>query len=209
MKILKTLGDLFGRRASLDRISMDDLEKERVRLEQIEKRLSADLDEVEQSKQQLFEQGRQEKSQRRQVALARKIRDLDSAARAKDRQLSMVSKQSRVLTGLLMLKENQQVMQGLGVLGTVGKMDLGRLEAMVERATVEGQFQMERFTQVLGALESPELSEIGEEDEEVLDIVAAMQESREAEGEVAQPASQEETNEPEGSSRASENRETP
>ena len=61
-------------------------------------------------------------------------------------------------------------------------MDLDELQSYVEKAPVEGQFQMERFAQVLKAMETGEGMEAGEaEDADTLAIVAAMQEARGAE----------------------------
>jgi hypothetical protein len=51
----------------------------------------------------------------------------------------------------------------------------------VEKATVEGQFQMERFAEILKTMEVPEGVEMAGEDSDTLAIVAAMQEARLAE----------------------------
>ena len=179
MEILDRIKGLLTGKRRLDKISLDELRKERLRLEQIEQRISADVDDLERRKGELFAKGKDEPSRRQQVVLARKIKDLDAAARAKDRQLAMISRQTRIVAGLAAIKENHQMARDLGVSGIISKMDVGHLQNYVERATVEGKFQMERFAGILKAMEEPEGLEIAtEEDADTLAIVEAMQEAK-------------------------------
>lgn len=182
------LGDrikaLFSGKKRLEKISADELRKERIRLEQAEQRLTKELDQSEERKKKLFEQGKDETSQRRQLTLARKIKELDAQARAKDQQLRMLSKQLRIIGGLIVLKENRELAENLGVSSLINRMDLDRLQQYVERATVEGQFQMDRFAQILKTIEEPEgVMAADSEDADTLSIVAAMQEAKAAEAE--------------------------
>jgi len=175
MDILGSIKGILTGKKRLDRIPLDALRKERVRLEQIEQRVGREVEELERRKQELFAEGKDEPSKRRQIALARKIKELDGAARAKDRQLALISRQIRIVGGLAAIKENRQMVQDLGVSGIISKMDVGDLQKYVERATVEGKFQMERFAQILKAMEEPEGLEIAaEEDADTLAIVEAM-----------------------------------
>lgn len=168
--------DKVGVGNKLDRLPLEDIRKERVRLEQIDKRLHAEMAELDQRKRALFTQGKQAASQRQQVALARKIQEIDQQCKARDQQLALVSKQSRILTGLAAIKENQGLIDELGVGSVLSKMDMSQIQDSIERASVKGQFQMEKFTQILGALETDDDLGFEEEDEATLAIVAAMQE---------------------------------
>jgi len=181
MDILGAIKGMFSGKKRLDKITMDELRKERLSLEQIEQRIGREVDELEQRKQQLFVKGRDEPNQRQQIALARKIKELDASAQAKDRQLAMISRQLRILAGLTAIKENQSLVKELGVSSIISRMDLEELQRFVEKATVEGQFQMERFAQILKTVEPPEGAELAAEDADTLAIVAAMQEARQAE----------------------------
>lgn len=159
-----------------DRLSVEELRKERVRLEQIDRKLHDELSETESRKRELFERGRQSKNQREQVALARKIRELDAFAEGRNQQLAIVSKQARVLAGLVTVKENQSLIEELGMGSVLKKLDLTELQAAVEKASTKGAFEMEKFTQLLGAMESgAELAADPEDDSATMDIVAAMQ----------------------------------
>ena len=181
MEILNTIKGLFSGKKRLSKISPDELRKERIRLEQVEQRITREVEELESRKRELFVKGRDEASQRQQVGLARKIKELDAAAQGKDRQLAMISRQMRILSGFATLKENEALIKDLGVSSIISKMDLTELQTFVDKATVEGQFQMERFAEILKTIESPEGMELAGEDEDTLAIVAAMQEARDAE----------------------------
>ena len=182
MAFMDKVKGLFGARKRLGKVTPDEIRRERIRLEQIEQRIGKDLDDLERRKQELFVKGKEEASRRQQIALARKIKELDVGAKGKDRQLAMVSRQMRVLAGLAMIKENEALVEDLGVSSIVSKMDLADLQRYVEKATVEGQFQMERFAEILKTLEGPmDLEADVVEDGDTMSIVAAMQEAREAE----------------------------
>ena len=181
MALLDAIKGLFTGKKRLDSVTVEELRRERIRLEQVEQRVGREIDELETRKKDLFAKGKDESSQRQQIALARKIKELDASAQAKDRQLAMVSRQMRILGGLSTLKENQSMMKEMGVSSINSKKDLSDLQAFVEKATVEGQFQMERFAEILKTMEVPEGMELAGEDDDTLAIVAAMQEARLAE----------------------------
>jgi hypothetical protein len=182
MALMDGVKRLFTGKKRLSKVTPDEIRRERIRLEQIEQRVGKEIDELERRKQELFVKGKGDVTQRQQVGLARKIKELDVAVRAKDKQIALVSRQMRVLSGLTMIKENEALARDLGVSSIVSKMDLGELQQYVEKATIDGQFQMERLAEILGTLEGPLDQDLGmAEDADTMAIVAAMQEARESE----------------------------
>ncbi len=182
MDIFSGLKGLLTGKRSINKISLEELRKERVRLDHIEERLSTDIEKLESRKSELFTKGKDDANRRRQMAAARKIKELDAGIKGKDRQLAMISKQVRVLSGLTTIKENQSMLNSMGVSGIISKMEIDSLQKYVERATVEGKFEMERFGEILKAMEAPEGLEIeGEEDADTLEIMKAMQEAKDEE----------------------------
>ncbi len=179
MRLLQKLLGLFSRTRHLGQVSHDHLRKERLRLEQIEHRISSEIEKLEQAKHDLFEQGRGQNNQRQQRILARRIQAVDAEARAKDQQLARVAQQMRIVSGLMVIKENEELARELGVSGIVSRLDIETLEKYVDRAHVDGQFQMERFAQMIRTLDSAgEYAAEPEEDEQTLAIVQAMQDAR-------------------------------
>lgn len=180
MELLDSFKRWLGGRKTLAKVTADDLRRDRVRLEQAQKQLFAEIDALESRKKSLFDRGVGERNPRQQTLLARRVKQVSGEIKAKDRTLQMVSRQLGVVAGLTSLKENEAAVAELGLSGAIGTMDLGELRKYVEKATVKGEFQMERFAEMLNVLDSAEdLISGGEEDEDVLSIVAAMQEAGE------------------------------
>jgi hypothetical protein len=95
--------------------------------------------------------------------------------------LQAISKQMRIINGLIQVKERARVMAESGISGILKDIDLQDLIIYIDRASVDGEFHMDKFDELLRTLEqadaiSPQMSE----DQDVLDIVRQMQLAREA-----------------------------
>lgn len=182
MDIFQSIKNLLGGRKTLAKLQVDELRRERVRLEQLERQLCEDLESLEARKKALFEKGVAEKNPRQQAMLARRIKQMSGEIQVKDRSMQMVGKQSAVLGGLTALKENEALVEQMGLSSLVGQMDLAQLQSYVEKATVKGEFQMEKFAEMMQVFDTAnDIVSGGEEDEDVLSIMAAMQEAARAE----------------------------
>lgn len=186
---LDFLGDLLKSRssgkaaspASLDDVPLDDLKKEKVRLDQRERTMVDELKDIESQKRKLFEEGVNNASEREQRIIARRIKELDGRAQNMDRMLKNVSKQMRILNGLIQLKERARFMSESGVASVLKDLDLQDLVIYIDQATVDGEFQEEKFDDLLRTLEKAEaVSPEYNEDPDVLDIMKEMQLAREA-----------------------------
>jgi vacuolar-type H+-ATPase subunit I/STV1 len=166
---------------TLETVDAEELRRERIRIEQQETLIGRAIEELEQKKEEFFRKGVECGSDRQKVQIARKIKELDSEIQARDKQLALISKNLRVINGLAQLKENRRILQDLGMDGLISMMDLEELQAYVEDATIEGQFQMERFTGLLNSLDDAEsVYGVPSEDEDTLAIVEAMNEAASA-----------------------------
>ena len=173
------IANMFSGKRDFNKVSADEIRQERIRLEQVEMKILKEVEGIEKEKKELFSQGTQESSQRIQLISARKIKELDAKAKGMDKQLSMVSRQSRVLSGLTILKENQSILKEMGVSNIINSMDMANLEKYIEQATVHGEFQMEKLGRILEVVEGVDDSVVGQdEDEDTLAIMTAMQQAK-------------------------------
>jgi len=171
--------DAAVKKARLEDLSIDDLQREKIRLAQEERKLIARLKEVEKQKKQLFAEGVQNDSDRERRVIARRIKELDVEANNMDRMLQIISKQMRTLNGLMQLKERARMAAESGLTNLITNLDLEELIRYVDKASVDGEFNMEKFDQVLRALEEADaVSPEYREDQDVLDLVAAMEATR-------------------------------
>ena len=167
--------------ATLEDLKLDDLRREKVRLEQEERKMLARLRDVEGKKRQLFEEGVRNPSEREMRVIARRIKELDVRASNMDSMLQAISKQMRILNGLVQVKERARVMAETGISKLLSDIDLGDLIVYIDKASVDGEFHMNKFDDLLGILEEADsLSPEYREDQDVNEIMQAMQSAREA-----------------------------
>ena len=179
-KLINWLKSLFATsgkvsRQTLKNVSPEDIRREKIKVEQTENRVTREIEELEKQKDAFFSKGVNAGSDRQKLQYARKIKELDAQVQARDQQLALISRNLRVLNGISQLKENERVLRDLGMEGLVNKMDMTELQNYVEKATVEGQFQMDKFNEILGALDSAEsVYKFESDDSDTLAILDAM-----------------------------------
>jgi hypothetical protein len=182
MAIFDSLSGLFKRARTIEDIQVDELKREKIRLDQEEAKIIREVDSVEGRKRELFLRGKDESSHRQQMIIARKIKELDVKASNLDRQLKFISRQLRMVNGFMQLKENQKTLRESGLIAVLGSMDIEKLQEYVERSSIDGVFQMDKFEEILGTLEEGEvLTGNAREDEDVLEIMRLMQQAKESE----------------------------
>lgn len=185
--VVDSLSELFGKKGPaqetnessiprLDDLSSDDLARERIRLEQEEKKLLQGVGQIEAEKRAVFEQATQESSVRKQRIMARKIKELDTKAKNVDRNLRVVSQQLRIINGFIQVKENKRIWEQSGLWSKISQMDLSDLEAYVTDAMIEGSFNTDKFGNIIRTLEGTEgFVEEMEEDPDVNAILGEIQ----------------------------------
>jgi len=186
MALFNAVRELFTQKKTIEQIDAEELRRERIKLEQNENRMMREIEQVEQQKEEFFRKGVEGGAQRQKLQIARKIKELDARVKSKDKQLALISRNLRVLSGLAQIKDNQKLLTDLGVSGLLNNMDLDQIQEYVERATVEGQFQMERFAGLLDVLDSgDDLDALNAEDADTQAILEVMQLAGQSDSETA------------------------
>jgi hypothetical protein len=168
------LSNIFSRKKTLAKISLDELRREQIRITQEERKLISKVEEAEKRKREMFIQGKNEHSETKRRIIARDFKVADSKAQHLERSLQIFSKQIRILNGFVAIKENEQILKKMGVSKLINSMDLVELQRYVEEASTEGEFMMEKFSTILGVMEEQEaaLGELaGDKDiEEIMNV---------------------------------------
>jgi hypothetical protein len=153
---------------------------EKIRLDQAQAKIIQKVDKLEAGKKDLMEQGMKESSQRKQVIIARRIKELDTEGSHFDRQLQAISHHVRIIGGLIKFKDEMGIMSKESN-RLVSQIPLEDLAAFVEKATVQDEFQQEKLNDVLATLEEGRgvLTEpMADEEEDVRQIVSLFQQVR-------------------------------
>ena len=165
----------------LDDVTLDSLKKEKIILEQEEKKTLTRLREIEGRKRQLFSDGVTSSiSEREQMVLARKIKELDVEAASLDGLLQVFAKQMRVINGLVQVKERSLVLSSTSS-NILAQLSMDDVMRYVNLSSADGEFQMTKFDDLLRTMElNASIAPEYREESDVLDIVKAMQRAREA-----------------------------
>jgi hypothetical protein len=169
------------KKVKLEEVPLDTLKMEKIQLEQHEKKTLSRLREIEGRKRQLFSEGVQgQSSEREQLVLARKIKEMDGEAAGLDQVLQALSKQMRVVNGLVQIKERSLILSSTSQT-ILSQLNMDDVLRYVNLSSADGEFQMTKFDDLLRAMDmnaaiAPEFSE----EKDVLDIVNAMKRAREA-----------------------------
>lgn len=165
----------------LEDVPLDTLKMEKIQLEQQEKKTLTRLREIELRKRQLFSEGVQgQSSEREQMVLARKIRDMDGEAAGLDQVLQALSKQMRVINGLVQIKERSLILSSSSQT-ILSQLNMDDVLRYVNISSADGEFQMTKFDDLLNAMNlNASIAPEYREDKDVLDIMKAMQRAREA-----------------------------
>ena len=179
MAVLDPIRKWLDRKRSIEDLTMDELRREKIRLEQEEGKLAHRVEQLEKQKQQLFTRGKDEPSALQQRILASKIKEVDVQAKNQGKNLRFISRQLRIINGFLQIKENERLLKESGISSLISTIDLATLRTYVEQASIEGVFQLDKFQDILTTLEETDrvVGDV-EEDKDVLDIMKAFQEAK-------------------------------
>ena len=180
MPIWDDIAKKLGARKNMDNISMEELQGEKIRLDQAEAKLSREVDQLERTKKDLFQKGMGESSDRQRAILARRIKEKDAEAAAVDRQLQTLSHQIRIANGLLLFKKEAQ---NRTISPVLSKLPLTELARFVDEATVKSELSEGGLREILGVIEGGTAIAEGigsAREKDVEDIMRAMETAHEA-----------------------------
>lgn len=155
MKFGNLFEGLFPRKKTIRSVTPDDLRKERIGLENEERRLIKDLELRQKDDAQLLSEyaaASQAGNDRQKKILARRVQELRSQMTSLDQRHGFLSKQMRVVNGLITIKENEAFLARLGANSKLAQMDLAELQHYVEQATVDGELTNEKLETLVATM---------------------------------------------------------
>lgn len=180
MALMESVKARFNNKKSIDRISLDEFRREKIRLDREESRFIGRSEQIERQKEQLFKQLVNEPSQVRETTLARKIKERDEEGKGYIRLSRYLGHQLRIVNGLIAIKEEARMMSKEAV-GLLSKIPFDELFSYMEKATTSSDFERDRIKELLKTLEEGQSlmsTALTDEDEDVQKIIAIAQEVR-------------------------------
>ncbi|GAB4496684.1 MAG: hypothetical protein OHK0052_06990 [Anaerolineales bacterium] len=160
---------------TLNDLRQEDLEKERTRLDRKEREMMDRIKQIEADKMTLFSEGVKKASEVERAVIARRIKERDDELQSVNSMLQIISKQKRVIHGLILAKERAQILSKSGLV-SLGDIALEDLVDQIEELGLEGDVKTDSLDRMLRAMgKSKDLSPKLQEDTDVMDIMKAME----------------------------------
>lgn len=163
-----------------EKLKLDDLRAEKIRLQREEKLKIAEVEELSAKKKELFEKGfKASEGERR--ALARQIQQLDRKIKLLNIHLKKISDQIRVVDNLIFIQENKRMLESSGLMKKLAKLPKTKLDEFLAKVNIEDQITTGNIQAILKTMEAEyglvEEMEEDRETKELMDIWASADET--------------------------------
>lgn len=185
------LDGLFGKRKrTLRDLTLDDLTREQITLQNEQRKIDQEMERLDKDEAQLKSEYVQAASDTQKRAVARKIQDVRTRRSGIDTRSSYCHKMLRSVNGFLVIKQNMEFFERMGVASALSEMDMSEVESFINEATVEGTLQQEKLATMLQQVsEGVERITESAADSSLDDLMAEL-DSEAASGQISEPAVQ-------------------
>lgn len=166
--------------ARLEDLKLDDMKREKVRLDLEERKTLAEVRDLEAQKRKLFEEGVRAPGTREAKIIARKLKEVDGQAANLDRLLDSLSQQTRLINGLIQAKDLARIQKESGIGAMLENFDLQELVIFIDNAYIDGEFNQAKINEMLGVLDRQGMEHSKIEDQDINEIMKQFESAREA-----------------------------
>lgn len=145
------------KKQSISDLNAEDLRKERLSLENEERRLAGDIAKAGNTRElalQEYHTARENGESHQAKLIARRIKNIDDQLRGLDFRHNALNKQQRMASGLIVLKDNEEFITRIAGSSRINSMDMVELQSWIEQATEEGELTMERLEDMIGTMDT-------------------------------------------------------
>lgn len=178
--VAKLTGLFGGKLMKIEKLTTNQLEDEKIRLQTIQEGFIGEVKQLENKKRVLFEEGRKKKSSLEKQAIAVQIKQVDDEAKDIVKANNIISRQILVTGKLAQIKKREKLLKSEGLWGMISSVQPEQLEKFmldIKVKSKQGDAQSKRLLEILGEGDV----DIEAVDPEISKIVAAMEEAGEQE----------------------------
>jgi len=172
------VSNLFSRKKTIQNIKADELRREEIGLQNEERRIEKDINRLRADEQQIISEytaANANNDQDRKKFLARKIQEFRSKKASYDKRHDTLSKQKRMISGLILIKENTEFLARINGSSKINSMDMVEIQAFVEQATLDGDLTNDKLENLVKAMDdSSNDYATNEVDSELGDLMAEL-----------------------------------
>jgi len=144
---------IFGRKPWIETVKVEELEKEKIKIENHINLLSKEIQRLEKAKKELFKQGIG-KSEVEKLLLAEKIKDIDAEVKMKIKEYNRLMKQRRALSNLIRLKKWENRLKEKGIWEKIKSIEPDKLISILSEIEFKEQAfeaNIDKINEILGA----------------------------------------------------------
>lgn len=144
--------DKFKGKRNLDKVSIEEMDTEKARLEFRERKEIGEAEQLERQKEKHFAQGVKESSDQMKLYYAGKVKQIDADVRLKGDVLKALSHKIRIYNAMIAVKKRAQVLSG-DKKSLENKIPVAELSQWIEKLTVSGEIKQRQLDELLRAVE--------------------------------------------------------
>jgi len=156
--------DVFGRRSTVEKLSLRELQEEEIRLRNRLERLKKDINAIEKKKKELFQQGIGADKLKKKM-LAQEIKSLDMEEKLKLKEFTTAQKQYTLIKNLIVVKRYERELREAGVWDKLKRVEPGELERALIRINLDGK-EFNDMVESLNRVFEMEIAEFEEGEDE-------------------------------------------
>jgi len=179
--------DMFGRKNTIEKLSLRELQAEEIRLKNRLERLKKDLNQIEKKKKQLFQEGIGADKLKKKM-LAQEIKSLDMEQKLKLKDFTMAQKQYTLVKNLIIVKKYEKELRKVGLWEKLSKVEPEQLEQALIKINLDGK-EFDEMVEGLNRVFEMEIAEFEEgEDETERELMKAWSQVEAGEADVEEVA---------------------
>jgi hypothetical protein len=155
---------MFGRKNTLEKLSLRELQAEQIRLKNRLDRLKKELNQIEKKKKQLFQEGIGADKLKKKM-LAQEIKSLDLEQKLKLKDFTMAQKQYTLVNNMIIIKKYEKELRKTGLWEKLSSVEPEQLEQALIKVNLDGK-EFDEMVEGLNKVFEMEVAEFEETEDE-------------------------------------------
>jgi len=156
--------DIFGRKNTIEKLSLRELQGEEIRLRNRLERLKKDINQIEKKKKQLFQEGIGADKLKKKM-LAQEIKSLDMEQKLKLKDFTTAQKQYTLIKNLIIVKKYEKELRKTGVWEKLNSVEPEELEQALIKINLDGK-EFDEMVEGLNRVFEMEIAEFEESEDQ-------------------------------------------
>ncbi|ASJ03490.1 chromosome assembly protein [Thermococcus profundus] len=164
MGLMDKVGGMFGRKNTLEKLSIRELQAEQIRLKNRLDRLKKELNQIEKKKKQLFQEGIGADKLKKKM-LAQEIKSLDLEQKLKLKDFTTAQRQYTLVTNMIIIKKYEKELRKTGIWEKLSSVEPEQLEQALIKINLDGK-EFDEMVEGLNKVFEMEVAEFEESEDE-------------------------------------------